>query len=57
MLGWLPDADFARVVRQHGLKRFTERTLDTPSRPRRDLELARERDYAVHDEEHAMGLR
>ena len=57
MLGWLPDAELTRIVRQHGLKRFTERTLDTPSRLRRDLELARERGFAVDDEEHAIGLR
>jgi len=57
MLGWLPEADLAQVVRDHGLKRFTERTLDTSSRLRRDLELARKRGYAVDDEEHAVGLR
>jgi IclR family acetate operon transcriptional repressor len=45
------------VIRQHGLTRFTERTLDTPTRLRRDLELVRERGYAVDDEEHAVGLR
>jgi IclR family acetate operon transcriptional repressor len=57
MLGWLADAELTRVIRTHGLKRFTERTLDTPSRLRRDLELVRERGYAVDDEEHAVGLR
>lgn len=53
MLGWLADAELTRVIRTHGLKRFTERTLDTPSRLRRDLELVRERGYAVDDEEHS----
>jgi IclR family acetate operon transcriptional repressor len=57
MLGWVPDAELTRVIRQHGLTRFTERTLDTPTRLRRDLELVRERGYAVDDEEHAVGLR
>ena len=57
ILGWMADADLARILRQHGLRRFTERTLDTPSRLRRDLELVRARGYAVDDEEHAVGLR
>ena len=57
ILGWTPDDDLTRIVRQHGLKRFTEHTLDTPSRLRRDLSLVRERGYAVDDEEHAVGLR
>ena len=57
MLGWLPEAEFARVIREHGLKRFTDRTLDTPTRLRRDLKDVRERGYAIDDEEHAVGLR
>ncbi|MGD9508163.1 MAG: IclR family transcriptional regulator C-terminal domain-containing protein [Geminicoccaceae bacterium] len=57
MLGWTSDAELTRVVRQHGLTRFTERTLDTPTRLRRDLEQVRQRGYAVDDEEHAVGLR
>lgn len=57
MLAWLPEAELTRVVRQHGLKRFTERTLDTPSRLHRDLETVRERGWAVDDEEYAVGLR
>jgi IclR family acetate operon transcriptional repressor len=57
MLGWLPEAELTRVIRQHGLTRFTERTLDTPTRLRRDLEQVRARGYAVDDEEHAVGLR
>ena len=57
MLAWLPEAELTRVIRQHGLKRFTERTLDTPSRLHRDLETVRERGWAVDDEEYAVGLR
>jgi IclR family transcriptional regulator, acetate operon repressor len=57
MLGWLPDVELARVIREHGLKRFTDRTLDTPTRLRRDLKDVRERGYAIDDEEHAVGLR
>jgi IclR family acetate operon transcriptional repressor len=57
MLGWLPEVELDRIIRQHGLKRFTDRTLDTPSRLRRDLEQVRARGWAVDDEEHAVGLR
>jgi IclR family acetate operon transcriptional repressor len=57
MLGWLPEVELGRIVRQHGLKRFTDRTLDTPTRLRGDLEQIRARGFAVDDEEHAVGLR
>jgi IclR family transcriptional regulator, acetate operon repressor len=57
ILGWLPDAELTRIIRQHGLRRVTDRTLDTPRKLRAALEQARERGYAVDDEEHAVGLR
>ena len=58
ILGWLPDARaLPGSSASTACKRFTERTLDTPSRLRRDLEQVRERGYAVDDEEHAVGLR
>ena len=56
MLGWLPDARARpRSSASMACARFTDRTLDTPSRLRRDLEQVRERGYAVDDEEHAVG--
>jgi IclR family transcriptional regulator, acetate operon repressor len=57
MLGWLPNGELTRIIRLHGLRRFTDRTLDTPSHLRGDLELVRARGFSVDDEEHAVGLR
>ena len=57
MLGWLPDGELTRIIQKHGLRRVTDRTLDTPRRLRAALEEVRARGYAIDDEEHAVGLR
>jgi IclR family acetate operon transcriptional repressor len=57
ILGWLPDGELTRIIQKHGLRRVTDRTLDTPRRLRAALEQVRERGYAIDDEEHAVGLR
>lgn len=57
MLAHLPAAEVARVLQVHGLPRATERSLDTPRKLKADLDLVRERGFALDDEEHAVGLR
>jgi IclR family transcriptional regulator, acetate operon repressor len=57
MLAHLSASEVGLVLQAHGLPRATERTLDTPRKLKADLELVRERGYAVDDEEHAPGLR
>lgn len=57
MLAHLPASELVQVLQAHGLPRATERTLDTPKKLRSDLDLVRERGFAVDDEEHASGLR
>lgn len=57
LLAWLPDGELTRIIQQHGLRRVTERTLDTPRKLRAALEQVRAQGYAVDDEEHAVGLR
>lgn len=57
ILASLSAADVARVLQRHGLPRATERTLDTPQKVKADLEQARQRGWAVDDEEHSVGVR
>jgi IclR family acetate operon transcriptional repressor len=45
------------LIRQYGMKRFTPLTITTPEALDTDLELVRQRGYAVDNEEHAIGLR
>lgn len=57
MLAHMRDDELSRILQAHGLARVTDRTLDTPRRLRADLEIVRERGYAIDDEEHEIGLR
>ncbi|HLI13512.1 MAG TPA: IclR family transcriptional regulator C-terminal domain-containing protein [Alphaproteobacteria bacterium] len=57
LLSVLPDAEIAAILHRRGLPRFTRNTVDTPARLKQDLALARERGYALDDEEQAIGLR
>ena len=57
LLSTMPDARLARVLHRHGLPRVTVKTLNTTAALRADLVLARDRGYAIDDEEHAVGLR
>lgn len=56
MLAYLPEAALERFI-AHGLPRFTDTTIDTPERLRAELELTRNRGYAVDEGEHQPGLR
>lgn len=57
LLSAMPEGQLAKVLHRHGLPRVTVKTLNTTAALRADLGLARERGYAVDDEEHAVGLR
>lgn len=57
LLSALPDGDLARVLHRQGLPRVTVKTISTTTALREDLARARERGYAIDDEEHAVGLR
>ena len=58
MLGWLPDAELARIIRQHGL-RARHRADAGHAQPaaRAISSWCATRGFAVDDEEHAVGLR
>lgn len=57
MLAAMDEEEVAAVLHRHGLKRYTEHTLDTPARLAEELRAIRERGFAIDDEEHAIGLR
>jgi IclR family acetate operon transcriptional repressor len=57
LLAYLPEQQVARILKQRGLARFTERSIDSPARLREELEKVRRLGYALDDEEHAIGLR
>ncbi len=57
LLAWREEAELSRILRRHGLERFTERTIDRPAVLREHLTLVRRRGFAVDDEENAPGVR
>ena len=57
LLSAMADGDLARVLHRQGLPRVTVKTISTTAALRADLARARERGYALDDEEHAVGLR
>lgn len=57
LLSAMSDSGLAKVLHRQGLSRVTIKTINTTAALREDLGRARERGYAVDDEEHAVGLR
>lgn len=57
LLANMPEQDLASVLQQRGLARYTERSIDNPTRLREELQRIRQLGYALDDEEHAIGLR
>lgn len=53
----MPEADLSHFLRQRSLRRVTAGTIHTPAALRANLVQARERGYAIDDEEQAIGLR
>ena len=57
ILSRLSTDQVAAVVAQHGLDRFTPRTLVSPATLRADLSLSAKRGYAIDEEERNPGMR
>ena len=57
LLAWLPKHDMEAIVRQHGMKKRTPKTITTLSRLLKELEKVRTQGYAVDDEENNLGAR
>ena len=56
LLAYLPEERLERIIRK-GLRRYTERTITSPSELKRHLALVRERGYAIDDTEHEPEIR
>jgi DNA-binding IclR family transcriptional regulator len=57
ILACLPESEVDAIIHQHGMRRFTPKTLTTPGDLKQELELIRERGYAIDDEEIEEGVR
>ncbi len=57
LLSVLPDSEIRKVLNRRGLPQVTSKTLHTKASLRSDLAAARQRGYAIDNEEHAVGLR
>jgi IclR family acetate operon transcriptional repressor len=51
ILAWLPDAEILRIVSEHGLTAFTDRTIATVSGLMEELRSVRRAGYAVDEDE------
>lgn len=57
LLAFLPHQQVLALIAQHGLTRFTRKTITSKARLLRELEVVRHQGYAAADEEHRTGLR
>jgi len=57
LLAYMSEQDLAQILQQRGLARYTERSIDNPTRLREELQRIRQLGHALDDEEHAIGLR
>ncbi len=57
LVAHLPKEDVEAIIRGHGLKKRTPKTITTPSRFFTELEKVRVQGYAVDDEENSLGAR
>jgi IclR family acetate operon transcriptional repressor len=57
LLAWLPRQEMETIVRQHGMKKRTPKTINTLSRLLADLGSVKDQGYAVDDEENSVGAR
>jgi IclR family acetate operon transcriptional repressor len=53
----LSKAELQELLREHGLRSFTERTIVEPAAYRGELETVRSQGYAIDDEEYLQGVR
>ena len=57
ILACLPESEVDAIISQHGMRRFTPKTLTTPVDLKAELKLIRERGYAFDNEENEDGVR
>ncbi|WP_299948955.1 IclR family transcriptional regulator [uncultured Ruegeria sp.] len=56
MMAYLDEAQLEKTISQQSFHRFTDKTLTSAKALRADIELIRNRGYAVDDEEHEPGI-
>ena len=57
LVAHIPKTEVEAILRQHGMKKRTPKTIATPSRFFAELEKVRAQGYAVDDEENSLGAR
>jgi IclR family KDG regulon transcriptional repressor len=57
MMAYLPDQEQDAILRKHGLRRLTAKTITTPAELKAELRTIRERGYALDNEENEEGVR
>ena len=57
IFAYLPADEQEAIIRQHGLKKLTPKTITTPARLMKEFERIRHLGYAVDDEENSLGVR
>lgn len=57
LLGWLPKQEIETLLREHGLKKRTPKTITSVPKLLADLERVREQGYSLDDEENSLGAR
>jgi IclR family KDG regulon transcriptional repressor len=57
LLAFLPDDELDKLIRARGLKAYTSNTITTLAQLRSELQLIRDRGYAIDNEEFEQGLR
>ncbi|RLE14922.1 IclR family transcriptional regulator [Candidatus Aerophobetes bacterium] len=57
IMAFLPEYEVERIIKEEGLTRFTSNTITDPGLLKKELELIRERGYAIDNMEHEEGIR
>lgn len=57
IMAYLPESETDDILRQHGLKRATSKTITTPAELKAELKLIRDKGYSVDNEENEEGVR
>jgi len=56
-MAFLPESETDDILRQHGLKRLTPKTITTPAELKAELNIIRDRGYSIDNEENEEGVR
>jgi DNA-binding IclR family transcriptional regulator len=57
IMAFLPESETDDILRQHGLKRLTPKTITTPAELKAELKTIRDRGYSIDNEENEEGVR